>query len=127
MLLGITEFTKVYLQVKDNPWPFLDLVKLTQNSRMKDGEVVELLKIANGYLPRVRLEYDRLKDELNSWKAELRNTVQIYQGFCDRNMELKKREDELQHSINQLEAKEAELNESSSRTLQAPHIEDGIS
>ena len=127
MLLGITEFTKAYLQVKDNPWPFLDLVKLTQNSRMKDGEVVELLKIANGYLPRVRLEYDRLKDELNSWKAELRNTVQIYQGFCDRNIVLKKRENELQLSINQLEAKEAELNESSSRTLQAPHIEDGIS
>ena len=63
MLLGITEFTKAYLQVKDNPWPFVDLVKLTQNSRMKDGEVVELLKIANGYLPRVRLEYDRLKEE----------------------------------------------------------------
>ena len=62
MLLGITEFTKAYLQVKDNPWPFVDLVKLTQNSRMKDGEVVELLKIANGYLPRIRLEYDRLKD-----------------------------------------------------------------
>ena len=41
MLLGITEFTKAYLQVKDNPWPFLDLVKLAQNSGMKDGEVVE--------------------------------------------------------------------------------------
>ena len=24
MLLGITEFTKAYLQVKDNPWPFVD-------------------------------------------------------------------------------------------------------
>src|ERR687897_3507919 len=23
MLLGITEFTKTYLQVKDNPWPFI--------------------------------------------------------------------------------------------------------
>ena len=78
MLLGITEFTKAYLQVKDNPWPFVDLVKLTQNSRMKDVEVVELLKIANGYLPRVRLEYDRIKEEkssleaeLNSWKVEI--------------------------------------------------------
>ena len=61
MLLGITEFTKAYLQVKDNPWPFVNLVKLAQNSGIRDGEVVELLKIANGYLPRVRLEYDRLK------------------------------------------------------------------
>ena len=133
MLLGCTEFTKVYLQIKDNPWPFVNLVKLTQNSEMKDGEVVELLKIANGYLPRVRLEYDRLKEEkstgaeLNSWKAELSNTARIYQEFVDRNMELKKREDELQLSITELEAKEAELNESSSQTLHVSHIEDGIS
>jgi hypothetical protein len=62
--------------------------------------------------------------ELNSWKVEISNTVRTYQQFCDRNLELKKREDELQLSINELEAKEAELNESSSQTL---HIEDGIS
>jgi hypothetical protein len=134
MLLGITDFTRAYLQVKDNPWPFVTLVKLTQNSRMKDSEVVELLKIANGYLPRVRLECDRLKEEkksleaeLNSLEAEKRNSVRIYQDFCDRNLELKKREDELQLSIKELEAKEAELNESSSQILHVPHIEDGIS
>lgn len=116
MLLGITEFTKVYLQIKDNPWPFVNFVKLTQNLRMKDGEVVELLRIANGYLPRVRLEYDRLQEgknsleaELNSWKVEISNAVRIYQDFCNRNLELKKREDELQLSINELEAKEIEL------------------
>ena len=134
MLLGITEFTKAYLQVKDNPWPYVNLVQLTQNARMGDGEVVELLKIANGYLPRVRLEYDRLKEEksslqaeINSWRTELNNIALTYQQFVDRNIELKKREDELQLSINQLEAKEAELNESLSQTLQVPHIEDGIS
>ncbi|MFZ0554616.1 MAG: hypothetical protein WAM26_04925, partial [Nitrososphaeraceae archaeon] len=71
MLLGITEFTKAYLQVKDNPWPYVNLVQLTQNARMGDGEVVELLKIANGYLPRVRLEYDRLKEEKSSLQAEI--------------------------------------------------------
>jgi hypothetical protein len=97
-LLCITEFTRVYLQIKDNPWPFVDLVKLVQNARMSDAEVVELLKIANGYLPRVRLECDRLKEEksslevaLNSWKAEINNAVRTYQQFCDRNLELKRR------------------------------------
>ena len=125
MLSGITEFTKAYLQVKDNPWPFVDLVKLTQNSRMKDGEVVELLKIANGYLPRVKLEYDRLKEEKNSLeaelcskKAELSNTVRIYQQFCDRNLELKKREDELQYSVNKLEAKQSVLQKTINRLEQ---------
>jgi DNA repair exonuclease SbcCD ATPase subunit len=116
MLLGITEFTKAYLQVKENPWPFVDLAKLVQNAKVGEGEVMELLKIANGYLPRVRLEYDRLKEEkssleaeLNSWKVEISNSVRIYQGFCDRNLELKKRENELQHSINELEGKMTKL------------------
>src|ERR687892_656166 len=71
MLLGCTEFTKVYLQIKDNPWPYVNLTKLVQNARMGDAEVVELLKVANGYLPRVRLEYGRINEEMNSTKAEL--------------------------------------------------------
>src|SRR5919106_2078474 len=117
MLLGCTEFTKVYLLIKDkNPWAFVNLVNLVQNARMGDGEVVELLKIANGYLPRVRLEYDRFKEEksslqaeLNSSKAELNNIARTYQQFVDRNVALKRREDELQLSINELEAKKDEL------------------
>ena len=125
MLLGCTEFTKAYLQVKENPWPFVDLVKLAQNSRMKDGELVELLKIANGYLPRVRLEYNRVKEEkssleaeLNSWKVAIRNEVRVYQDFCDRNLKLKKREDELQLNINELEAKKAELQKTTTQLQQ---------
>src|SRR5919106_490436 len=116
MLLGCTEFTKVYLEIKNNPWPFINLVKLTQNAGMGDDEVVELLKIANGYLPRVRLEYGRVIDEinwckaeLNSWKAALNNEVRVYQDFCDRNLGLFKREGELQLSISELEIKETEL------------------
>ena len=116
MLLGITEFTKAYLQVKDILWSFISLVNLFQKARIGEGEVVELLKIANGYLPRIRLEYDRLKEEkksleveLSSKKAELNNTARTYQQFVDRNLALNKREDELQLSINGLEAKEDEL------------------
>jgi len=76
-------------------------------------------KIANGYLPRIRLEYDRLKEEkssieaeINSMKAGLDNTVRIYQQFCDRNLGLRRREDELQRTIDELEAKKTKLNES---------------
>lgn len=42
-------------------------------------------------------------------KAETSNSVRTYQQFCDRNLAFKKREDELQLSINELEAKRAEL------------------
>ena len=43
---------------------------------MGDGEVVELLKIANGHLPRVKLEYDRLKAELNSLEDVKNNSTE---------------------------------------------------
>ena len=115
-LLGITEFTRVYLQIKDNPIRFVNLFNLYQNSGTDEGEIIELLRIANGYLPRVRLEYDRVKEEknslqaeLNSLKAELNNEVRTYQQFVDSNVALKKRENELRHTIDELEAKKAEL------------------
>src|ERR671919_1247474 len=111
MLLGLTEFTKLYIQIKDNndTWAFVNLVRLVQNSGISDTEVVELLKVANGHLPRIRLEYDRVKSELNSWKAELNNIARTYQQFVDRNVALKKREDELQRNIDEMENKRAEL------------------
>lgn len=121
-LLCITEFTRVYLQIKDNPWPFVNLVKLILNAGMSDAEVIELLRIANKYLPRVRLEYDRVNEEINlskaeleSWKAAISNEVRVYQDFCDRNLALKKREDELQMNVDKLEAKESELQKTISR------------
>jgi hypothetical protein len=116
MLLGCTEFTKIYFQIKNSPWPYVNLANLVQNSRMGDGEVAELLKIANGLLPRVRLEYDRVryevelcKDELNSQKAGLNNIALTYQQFVDRNLNLSKREGELKRNIDELEVKKAEL------------------
>jgi hypothetical protein len=70
MLLGCTEFTRVYPHIKDNPWPYVNLIRLVQNAGMGDAEVKELLKIANGHLPRARLEYDRVLEEINSHKAD---------------------------------------------------------
>lgn len=83
----------------------MNLVQLIQKAGMGDGEVVELLKIANRYLPRIRLEYDRVKEEKNSLAAEISNSVRIYQDFCDRTA-LKKREGELQLSISELECRD---------------------
>jgi hypothetical protein len=63
---------------------------------MGDAEVVKLLNIASGYLARVRLEYDRINEELNSTKtelsslkAELKNEARVFQQFCDQNLKLK--------------------------------------
>ena len=116
MLLGCYEFTKVYLQIKENPWPYVNLVRLAQDSGMRDEDIVELLNIAKGHLPRVKLEYDRLRAELNSLKDNISNSVRTYQDFCNRNIALRNREDELLKTINELEAKKSELQKSLSQS-----------
>ena len=55
MLLGCTEFTKLYLRIKDDPWPFVNLIKLALNAGMDEVEVLELLRITDGSLLNVRL------------------------------------------------------------------------
>ena len=88
----------------------------TIKNKATSYEVVELLKIVNEYLPRIRLEYDRVKEEMNSTKAELRswqvaisNEVRVYQDFCNRNLALRNREDGLKKTLDELEAKEERL------------------
>jgi hypothetical protein len=106
----------------------VNLATLVQNARMSDSEVMELLKIANGYLPRVRLEYDRLNEEMNlrkaeknSLDAEIGNAVRTYQDFCDRNLALRNREDELLFSISELDNKKAGLQKTTTELQQ--HLE----
>ena len=109
MLLGCTEFTKVYLQIKDNPWAYVNLVKLALNSGMGDGEVIELLKIANGHLPRVKLEYDRLKAELNSLDDEKSNSTEDYHRLSNEISGMKTTVDQLQLTTKESKDEKAKL------------------
>ncbi len=109
MLLGCTEFTKVYLQIKDNPWAYVNLVKLALYSGMSDGEVVELLKIANGHLPRVRLEYDRLKAGLKSLEDEKNNSTKDYHRLCNDISGMKTTVNQLQLTIKESKDETAKL------------------
>jgi predicted transcriptional regulator len=109
MLLGCTEFTKVYLQIKDNPWAYVNLVKLALKSGMSDNEVVELLKIANGHLPRVKLEYDRLKAELNSLEDEKSNSTEDYHRLCNEISGMKTTVDQLELTIRESKDEKAKL------------------
>ena len=109
MLLGCYEFTKVYLQIKDNPWAYVNLVKLALNSGMGDGEVVELLKIANGHIPRVQLEYDRLKAELDSLEDEKSNSTEDYHRLCNEISGMKTTVDQLQLTIRESKDEKAKL------------------
>jgi predicted transcriptional regulator len=109
MLLGCTEFTKVYLQIKDNPWPYVNVVKLAQNSGISDDEVLELLNIAKGHLPRVKLEYDRLKAELNSLGDERSNSAKEHELLCNEISEMKTTVDQLQSTMKESKDENSKL------------------
>jgi hypothetical protein len=109
MLLGCTEFTKVYLHIKDNPWAYVNLVRLAQESRMSDEDVAELLKIAKEHLPRVILEYDRLKAELNSLEDEKRYSAKEQQRLCNEISEMKTIVDQLQLTLRESRDENARL------------------
>ena len=51
MLLGLTEFIKIYIQIKDNLWPFVKLVNLVQKARIGEGEVIELSRSQTDIFP----------------------------------------------------------------------------
>ena len=82
MLLGCTEFTN-YLRIKDDPWPFVNLVKLALNAGMDEVEVLEPLRIANDSLLNVRLEYYGLKAKLRSLEASVRQPERTLQEISD--------------------------------------------
>ncbi|MGC2308522.1 MAG: hypothetical protein WA461_08965, partial [Nitrososphaeraceae archaeon] len=109
MLLGCTEFTKVYLQIKDNPWAYVNLVKLALNSGMSDSEIIELLKIANGHLPWVKLEYDRLKAELDSLEDEKSNSAKEHQRLCNETSEMETTVNQLKLVTKRLKEEKAKL------------------
>jgi predicted transcriptional regulator len=108
-LLGCTEFTRVYQEIKDDPWPFVNLVKLAQDEGIREDQVVQLLKIANDYLPRATAEYEKLKAEINSLENEKSNSAKDYQRLCDGIIKMNKRTDQLQMNVLELEDQKAIL------------------
>lgn len=109
MLLGCNEFTMVYPQIKDNPWSYVNLVKLARNSEMSDKDVIEVLHIAKGHLPRVRLEYDRFKAELNLLEDEKSNSAKEHQRLCNEISEMETIVDQLQLSIKESKEEKTKL------------------
>jgi hypothetical protein len=63
MLLGCYEFTKVYLQITENPWAYVNLVKLAKSSGINDEDVVELVNISKGHL--LVLDWSMIDSKLN--------------------------------------------------------------
>jgi predicted transcriptional regulator len=108
-LLGCTEFTRVYQWIKDDPWPFVNLVKLIQNAGMDEDQVNNLLNISKNHLPRVTAEYEKLKTEVNSLEYQKSNLAKGYERLRKEIAELNKTVDQLQLSKKELDDENSKL------------------
>jgi hypothetical protein len=69
-LLGCTEFTRIFLEIKDDPWPFVNLVWQVKEAQISAEQVIKLLNLANHDLPSVEPRYENLKKETDFWKVK---------------------------------------------------------
>jgi predicted transcriptional regulator len=108
-LLGCSQFTMVYLTVKDNPWPFVNLVNLAQEAGIDEQQLISFINTVNNDLPSLELKYEKLKKEMDSLEYEKRNLAKDNERLCGGISRLQTEADQLQLSIKELQRDKASL------------------
>ena len=74
-LKNLHDLNQVYEEIKDDIYSFAKLYKLAKEVGMNAQHVVNLLTIANNYLPAVEQRYEKLKRVEASLEASNRNSA----------------------------------------------------
>ncbi|HEY7572539.1 MAG TPA: hypothetical protein VH796_14325 [Nitrososphaeraceae archaeon] len=72
-LVELEDVTKLYLEFKYDVSYFVSLCKAAKAVKMDIPQVINLLRIANNYLPSVQHRYDQLQNENNILKSVITN------------------------------------------------------
>ena len=64
-IVGLDNITKIYQELQDGVWYFVKLCKEAKAAKMGISQVINLLRIANNYLPSVEHRYNELQKENN--------------------------------------------------------------
>jgi hypothetical protein len=92
-LLGCTEFARIYPEIKDDPWSYVNLVNLTKNQQMNTKHVGNLLKIANNDLPSVE---NRLQELERKESILISNHQQATRNLNELNDQISKENEEIE-------------------------------
>jgi uncharacterized protein YoxC len=80
-LIGIDDVTKIYLEFKGDISYFVSLCKEAKAAKMKTQHVINLLKIANNYLPSVQNRHEMLQKQNNFLESILRTKAKEIQNL----------------------------------------------
>jgi hypothetical protein len=82
-LVGLEDVTKLYLEFKCDVSYFVSLCKAAKEAKMGIPQVINLLRIANDYLPSVQHRYNQLQNENNILKSVITDKSVELQNLND--------------------------------------------
>jgi hypothetical protein len=82
-LKNLHDLNQVYEEIKEDMRYFLDLYRLSKTAGMNTQHIVNVLAIANNYLPSVERRYEKLKREEAFLQAGNHNSARTFQDLSD--------------------------------------------
>jgi len=92
-LEGLHSLNRIYEEVKDDTWHFVNLCKSVKAAGVGTPRVLVLLKVANNDLPAVELRYERLKREAAILEFEKGNSARDFQQLNEHIIMMRKTRD----------------------------------
>jgi hypothetical protein len=92
-LSQLHDLYRIYEEIKDDLYSFLEFYRLTKAARMGPSQVINLLKIANNDLASVQRRFEQLSRDVISLELEKQNSARICQELNDKIASSRKRED----------------------------------
>jgi hypothetical protein len=95
-LVVLGDITKIYLEFKGDVSYFVNLCKAAKAAKMGIPQVINLLRIANNYLPSVEHRYEVLQKQNNTLESNLRTKAREFQNLSNQITYMNKRLDDIE-------------------------------
>ncbi|MGC2383538.1 MAG: hypothetical protein WA631_10570, partial [Nitrososphaeraceae archaeon] len=82
---------RIHEELGDNIGHFVNLCRASKSANMGVQQVINLLIIANNYLPLVQCKYEQLQKENNALEFKLRVSADQFQNLNDQIIDMSKR------------------------------------
>jgi hypothetical protein len=94
-LMGLEDITKLYIEFKGDVSYFVSLCKEAKVAKMGVSQVINLLMIANNYLPSVQRRHEQLQNENIILDSNLRSAAREFQNLSNQITYMNKRLDDI--------------------------------
>jgi hypothetical protein len=94
-LVGLDDVTQIYRELQGGVWYFVKLCKQAKAAKMGIPQVINLLRIANNYLPSVQHRYEELQNQNGILESNLHTAAKEFQNLSNQITYMNKRLDDI--------------------------------